>query len=63
MRLTRQIEAPGEYTVTRTQMRDIIQRDLAYLSQRYQHRKSDRQRSLSRSGKVHREFRHAAIGR
>ncbi|WP_250475324.1 type VI secretion system baseplate subunit TssE [Caballeronia sp. GAFFF1] len=27
----RQNEAPGEYTVTRSQMRDIIQRDLAYL--------------------------------
>ncbi|QCP54375.1 type VI secretion system baseplate subunit TssE [Trinickia violacea] len=27
----RQHEAPGEYAVTRTQMRDIIQRDLAYL--------------------------------
>lgn len=27
----RQTEAPGEYTVTRTQLRDIIQRDLAYL--------------------------------
>ena len=27
----RQSEAPGEYAVTRTQMRDIIQRDLAYL--------------------------------
>jgi type VI secretion system protein ImpF len=27
----RQHEAPGEYAVTRSQMRDIIQRDLAYL--------------------------------
>lgn len=27
----RQSEVPGEYTVTRSQMRDIIQRDLAYL--------------------------------
>ncbi|WP_322047522.1 type VI secretion system baseplate subunit TssE [Paraburkholderia sp. J67] len=27
----RQHEAPGEYAVTRNQMRDIIQRDLAYL--------------------------------
>ncbi|WP_227245115.1 type VI secretion system baseplate subunit TssE [Paraburkholderia caribensis] len=27
----RQHEAPGEYAMTRTQMRDIIQRDLAYL--------------------------------
>jgi type VI secretion system protein ImpF len=27
----RQTEAPGEYAVTRTQMRDIIQRDLAFL--------------------------------
>jgi type VI secretion system protein ImpF len=27
----RQHEAPGEYAVTRTQMRDIVQRDLAYL--------------------------------
>ncbi|CAD6514254.1 type VI secretion system baseplate subunit TssE [Paraburkholderia sabiae] len=27
----RQTEAPGEYAVTRSQMRDIIQRDLAFL--------------------------------
>ncbi|MFP6562325.1 type VI secretion system baseplate subunit TssE [Paraburkholderia sp. B3] len=27
----RQHEAPGEYAVTRSQMRDIVQRDLAYL--------------------------------
>ncbi|WP_153102340.1 type VI secretion system baseplate subunit TssE [Paraburkholderia hayleyella] len=27
----RQVEAPEEYTVTRKQMRDIVQRDLAYL--------------------------------
>lgn len=27
----RQREAPGEYAVTRAQMRDIVQRDLAYL--------------------------------
>lgn len=27
----RQTEAPGEYAVTRTQMREIIQRDLAFL--------------------------------
>lgn len=27
----RQAEAPGEYAVTRAQLRDIIQRDLAYL--------------------------------
>ncbi|WP_322057442.1 type VI secretion system baseplate subunit TssE [Paraburkholderia sp. J63] len=27
----RQHEAPGEYAVTRAQMRDIVQRDLAYL--------------------------------
>ncbi|NPT38354.1 type VI secretion system baseplate subunit TssE [Paraburkholderia xenovorans] len=27
----RQTEVPGEYAVTRTQLRDIIQRDLAYL--------------------------------
>jgi type VI secretion system protein ImpF len=27
----RQAEAPGEYTVTRAQMRDILQRDLAFL--------------------------------
>jgi type VI secretion system protein ImpF len=27
----RQVEAPEEYTVTRRQMRDILQRDLAYL--------------------------------
>lgn len=27
----RQHEAPGEYVVTRAQMRDIVQRDLAYL--------------------------------
>ncbi|WP_439890897.1 type VI secretion system baseplate subunit TssE [Ralstonia sp. 25C] len=27
----RQVEAPEEYTVTRRQMRDIVQRDLAYL--------------------------------
>jgi type VI secretion system protein ImpF len=27
----RQTEAPGEYAVTRTQMREIIQRDLTYL--------------------------------
>ncbi|MDR5760427.1 type VI secretion system baseplate subunit TssE [Caballeronia sp. LZ035] len=27
----RQAETPGEYTVTRAQLRDIIQRDLAYL--------------------------------
>jgi type VI secretion system protein ImpF len=27
----RQHEAPGEYAVTRTQMRDVVQRDLAYL--------------------------------
>ncbi|WP_321800281.1 type VI secretion system baseplate subunit TssE [Burkholderia sp. BCC1988] len=27
----RQVEAPAEYTVTRRQMRDIVQRDLAYL--------------------------------
>jgi type VI secretion system protein ImpF len=27
----RQHETPGEYAVTRTQMRDIVQRDLAYL--------------------------------
>lgn len=27
----RQTEAPGEYAVTRAQMRDIVQRDLAYL--------------------------------
>lgn len=27
----RRHEAPGEYAVTRTQMRDIVQRDLAYL--------------------------------
>jgi type VI secretion system protein ImpF len=27
----RQSEAPGEYTISRSQMRDIIQRDLAYL--------------------------------
>jgi len=27
----RQTEAPGEYTVTRSQMRDIVQRDLAFL--------------------------------
>ncbi|KWA70833.1 cytoplasmic protein [Burkholderia ubonensis] len=27
----RQVEAPDEYTVTRKQMRDIVQRDLAYL--------------------------------
>ncbi|WP_277183571.1 type VI secretion system baseplate subunit TssE [Caballeronia sp. BR00000012568055] len=27
----RQSEAPGEYAVTRTQLRDIIQRDLTYL--------------------------------
>jgi type VI secretion system protein ImpF len=27
----RQTEVPGEYTVTRAQLRDIIQRDLAYL--------------------------------
>jgi len=28
---SRKTEAPGEYAVTRTQMRDIIQRDLAFL--------------------------------
>jgi type VI secretion system protein ImpF len=27
----RQVEAPEEYTVTRKQMRDVVQRDLAYL--------------------------------
>jgi type VI secretion system protein ImpF len=27
----RRTEAPGEYAVTRSQLRDIVQRDLAYL--------------------------------